>query len=611
MVSALFFVLAVASNWAIPSAEKAIYDHTRQRCTDFDYYLGKMITHRPERSLHSSMALIATLDIGRLSKSVRAELPGGNWDSQQETEVFRRIASKRPAVLIIDKPENTLNMENIKSDPWPCPVWMPSSAESFKIDPTVQNTTLNANGLRYFPWSYRQDEDQRIRKVDLAIWKSGKWVPTLPFALYCHHLGVLESDVNFSDHSIRIPNQKGIPVINKEGHLSYEFNGYPLWEDTDDSYEMDLLSPTPIQSLLGSYGAAFDKLVPQRYIFAGDFTQTASLERLTSFGKYRDFQLLAVTFDSLLKQYSRTWLTGLPLAFAFLLWNLITYRLVTRASSLTRLAVMAIGLAQLRVLATPFLFWMNVFYWPLVPDLICLAGYTFASATGMWSRSLGMLSYFGGEAARSAGALAARSKFFDEIDDREATILFINLPEHLKLLERINSVELFNRRKEFSTMVTLVSNKYGGIIHDYQADALMIGFGTNVQHRDPEHAIHAVQAAKSIHAEFQELYSNWLEATEPENLKMYAGLCTGDVAVGFVGARKYKQAPAAIGDTTNVAARLMGSAKKQSIDIVASKKTRERCGDRIEVEELAAVQLKGKTSLVEIFHVINIKGPNP
>ncbi len=606
LVSALFFVLAIASFWLIPSAENVIYDSARDACTDFDSNLRRLeISNQPSRELHSSIGLIATIDIGRLSKAERAALQGGSWDSSQELEVYRRISSKKPAVLIIDKPDSTLDKVALESESWPCPIWMPISSKSSIVAPTQAN--LNENGLHYLPWSYRYAEDKRVRKVDLAIKNSGKWQATLPLALYCHFLGIPQSEVIFGQNFVQIPGKKSVAVSNLGDALSYEYNGYRAWEDTSDSFNLDLLAPTPIQSLLGSYGAAFDHLVPNRYIFAGDYTQTASYERLTPFGKYRDFQLLAVSFDSLIKQYSLGRLSGFPFVLAFIVWNGLAYKAIKYASSSTKLVLTVFSLATIRMVSTLLLLWLNITYWPVLADFILIAGYALGSATGMWSRSLGMLSYFGGSAARSAGALAGRAAFFDEIDDREATILFINLPEHLKILERINSVELFNRRKEFSAMVTTVSNGYGGIIHDYQADALMIGFGTNVQFRDPEHALHAVQAAKALHLAFQELHSNWIEATESEYLKMYAGLCTGEVAVGFVGARKYKQAPAAIGDTTNVAARLMGSAKKQSVDIIASKLTRERCADEIEVEELAPVQLKGKTSLVEIFRVINVK----
>jgi class 3 adenylate cyclase len=191
----------------------------------------------------------------------------------------------------------------------------------------------------------------------------------------------------------------------------------------------------------------------------------------------------------------------------------------------------------------------------------------------------------------------------DEIDERDATILFINLPEYFKTLERLNSANLFERRKEFSTMVANIAHSFGGIIHDYQADALMIGFGTDVLHREPQHAVRAVETARQLQAGFQDLSKGWLDALEPEQLHLSAGICTGFVAVGFVGAARHKKSPAAIGDTTNVAARLLGAARKQGVDILISKPTYLGCQRWVEAEELPPVALKGKTHPVEIYAV--------
>jgi class 3 adenylate cyclase len=69
--------------------------------------------------------------------------------------------------------------------------------------------------------------------------------------------------------------------------------------------------------------------------------------------------------------------------------------------------------------------------------------------------------------------------------------------------------------------------------------------------------------------------------------------------VGAPGAK----ALAAIGDTTNVAARLMGAAMKQKVGVLISKTAHDECAESLQVHQLPAVALKGKTSNVEVYAV--------
>lgn len=175
--------------------------------------------------------------------------------------------------------------------------------------------------------------------------------------------------------------------------------------------------------------------------------------------------------------------------------------------------------------------------------------------------------------------------------EREVTIVFTNLPESVKGLEADDPEGSIIARNKYNALITEVVRKHRGWVLDYQGDAIMAGFG--VEQVDDQHALHAVGAALGLHRLLSEHYPTQ---------SIHCGVCSGPAAVGFVGAPGAK-ALAAIGDTTNVAARLMGAAMKQKVGVLISKRTHDHCPEFLNATELEPVALKGKTSNVEVYEV--------
>ncbi|MCA9792657.1 MAG: CHASE2 domain-containing protein, partial [Candidatus Eremiobacteraeota bacterium] len=180
--------------------------------------------------------------------------------------------------------------------------------------------------------------------------------------------------------------------------------------------------------------------------------------------------------------------------------------------------------------------------------------------------------------------------------EREVTILFTNLPEYLKLLEKQGAAGQLTRRREYNEVVLEACARFGGRVVDYQGDAQMIGFGLE---ENVPHAHQATAAAMLVVERVQALAASW-GVGNADLLKVHAGVCTGPVAQGHVGARQ-KMDIALIGDTTNTAARLMGAAMKLDEPVVISLPTRQGLGDQVEGRELEPVSLKGKAKPVPIF----------
>lgn len=187
-------------------------------------------------------------------------------------------------------------------------------------------------------------------------------------------------------------------------------------------------------------------------------------------------------------------------------------------------------------------------------------------------------------------------------EETQASILFTILPKFLMEMERREDDELLRFRRDYNVLLESVARKYHGQVLDYQGDAQMIGFGLRLD-SDADHPAEATAAALEIVSSVPLLSEKWNVA--PEELKVHAGVCTGTVALGHVGAVQ-KQDIAAIGDTTNTAARLMGAAMKLDKPVIVAAKSFHAAEGKIMGEELPAVELKGKSAPVEVFEAVSV-----
>ena len=108
----------------------------------------------------------------------------------------------------------------------------------------------------------------------------------------------------------------------------------------------------------------------------------------------------------------------------------------------------------------------------------------------------------------------------------------------------------------------------------------------------PDHAARATRAAAALLRG-----SLRLVAAHPTWPRFRAGIATGPAAVGHVGTAEQRSF-AAIGDTTNLAARLQSLARPGQAVVAAS--TARRAGN-IRLESLGTVEVKGRSEPVEIF----------
>jgi class 3 adenylate cyclase len=135
--------------------------------------------------------------------------------------------------------------------------------------------------------------------------------------------------------------------------------------------------------------------------------------------------------------------------------------------------------------------------------------------------------------------------------------------------------------------------EHAGLIERFAGDAVMVVF--NAAGDQPDHAPRAVAAAFGMqHATEAARHGR---ADWP---RFRAGVNTGTAVVGNVGSEEQRSF-AAIGDTTNLAARLQAVAGPGQV--VVSQTTADALPDGTGLDPLGPLELKGKASRVDAYVV--------
>jgi class 3 adenylate cyclase/tetratricopeptide (TPR) repeat protein len=140
--------------------------------------------------------------------------------------------------------------------------------------------------------------------------------------------------------------------------------------------------------------------------------------------------------------------------------------------------------------------------------------------------------------------------------------------------------------------------RFEGIVNQLSGDGFMALFGAPVAHEDaPQRAVWAALAIRDALAHF----NRQLEAERGLSLPARIGINTGPVVVGTVG-NDLKMDYTAIGDTTNLAARLEALAQPGSILI--SEATARLVRGFFRLQEVGPLAVKGKSEPVTAFEVL-------
>lgn len=183
---------------------------------------------------------------------------------------------------------------------------------------------------------------------------------------------------------------------------------------------------------------------------------------------------------------------------------------------------------------------------------------------------------------------------------RDIAVLFVDIRGFTTMSESMEPeqvVEIINRYLGLTTEA-IFKNK--GTLDKFVGDATMAVFNSPFDLDDYEYR--AVSAAMDIVAGGEAIEKACIEKYG-KSVGFGVGVNVGPAVVGNVGC-EFRMDFTAIGDTVNTAARLEANAKRGQVLI--SDVLYERLKDRIEVEEVGEIPLKGKTKGVFVYSVTKL-----
>ena len=199
--------------------------------------------------------------------------------------------------------------------------------------------------------------------------------------------------------------------------------------------------------------------------------------------------------------------------------------------------------------------------------------------------------YLPPELVTALGADPRRLELGGQVAD--VTVLFADLGGYSTYAETREPAEVVALLNRYFAAALPAVLKEGGTPVQLPGDAIVAVFGAPTPRAD--HAARACRAARAI-----------LEVTEPlaaaptRGPRFSIGINSGPALVGNIGSDEYRNFTA-IGDTTNVASRLQGTAAAG--EIVIGPETARQLGDAWGLAPLGAVSVKGRTEAVNAFRI--------
>jgi class 3 adenylate cyclase len=184
-----------------------------------------------------------------------------------------------------------------------------------------------------------------------------------------------------------------------------------------------------------------------------------------------------------------------------------------------------------------------------------------------------------------------------EGERKQVTVLFADVAGFTTLAEQLDPEVVHDMINRCFAGITAEVHRFEGTINQYTGDGVMALFGAPLAHEDsPRRAVHA---ALGIQCALRDIAQS-LQAERGLRLQMRIGLHTGLVVVGKIG-DDLRMDYTAVGDTTNLAARLQQMAQPGSVLISAA--THQRVAGFFDTRDLGELSVKGRAP-VQAFEVL-------
>ena len=201
----------------------------------------------------------------------------------------------------------------------------------------------------------------------------------------------------------------------------------------------------------------------------------------------------------------------------------------------------------------------------------------------------------GAEPESVGGAAAGTGPVVSTADRRQLTVLFADLVDSTALSRLLDPEDLRDLIRHYHRAVADAIRDAGGFVAKFMGDGVLAYFGYPHASEDAgERGVRAgLQALAAVRA---------LPTPHGRPVACRVGVATGPVVVGDVTGEDIAREVNVVGETPNLAARLLGIGQPDDVIIAAS--TRQIIGDLFVLEKLAPQVLKGFAEPVVAFQVL-------
>jgi class 3 adenylate cyclase/tetratricopeptide (TPR) repeat protein len=189
-----------------------------------------------------------------------------------------------------------------------------------------------------------------------------------------------------------------------------------------------------------------------------------------------------------------------------------------------------------------------------------------------------------------------------EAERRQLTVLFCDLVDSTRLSAQMDAEEWREVVSAYQECVTKVVDRFAGHVAQYLGDGMLVYFGWPAAHEDD--AERAVRAGLETIAALETLNAE-LETRGHTSLAVRIGIHTGPLVVGETGGGAGHET-LAMGETTNVAARLQGEAAPEAV--LLSEATLRLAPGVFRTDDLGERRLRGLDAPVRVFRALSTSG---
>jgi class 3 adenylate cyclase len=195
------------------------------------------------------------------------------------------------------------------------------------------------------------------------------------------------------------------------------------------------------------------------------------------------------------------------------------------------------------------------------------------------------------------GAIATQLDSGAELEEgqREVTVLFVDIRGYTTLAEGMTPAAIFATVNQHTTRISEIVQANGGTIVEFNGDGMMTVFGAPLALRDKEAA--AIRSARAIVA-------TTAVTADGSSITVGVGIATGEAYVGNVRSAD-RFIWTALGNTTNLAARLQALSRELESAVVIDGATAGRAGPEIlGFLDRGPTNIRGRTEAV-VVHTFN------